>query len=176
MLDPVSLYRLSHTLYKRRLRFLAHIVCRLNVVLNGCDISMAARIGKNLLLFHHGLGVIIGSESTIGDNVCMLQNVTLGVSGRKDAKGRVLMAMPTIEDDVYISAGVKLAGGITIGKSSVIGANAVVTSDIPPHSLAVGIPAKVVKSNINRGDYVREEDLLQRNLIFPATSDSEPRQ
>jgi serine O-acetyltransferase len=114
----------------------------------GCEIHFTAEVGKGTLLGHYGLGVVVGQAAKIGERVLIKQNVTIGISGRLAEIGT-----PRIGDDVYIGTGAKILGPITIGSGSVIGANSVVTMDIPPNSLVVGIPGRISKSNINRAEY-----------------------
>ena len=98
-------------------------------------ISPDVKIGENLHLMHH-LGVVIGSGVKIGNNCIIYQQVTLGKSKN---------AFPIINDNVTIYTGAKVLGGVTIGANSIIGANSVVLTDIPKNSIAVGVPARVIK-------------------------------
>lgn len=105
----------------------------------GIKLSYNVPVGRRVRLEHFG-GMILGARA-IGNDVTLRQNTTLGVASKAD-----LSAKPTIEDGCDIGAGVCILGDITIGRGSRIGANAVVTKDIPPYSVAVGIPAKVIKT------------------------------
>ncbi|MFC5652888.1 serine O-acetyltransferase EpsC [Paenibacillus solisilvae] len=104
-----------------------------------CYIAEKATIGSGLNL-PHPTGIVIGEDVIIGNNVTIYQQVTLGSHG-KQSSGR---AYPIIEDNAIIYAGAKLIGNITVGRNSVIGANAVVNKDVPPDSIAVGVPAKII--------------------------------
>ena len=106
-----------------------------------CGISLpyTVRLGRRVRIWHHG-GMILHAKS-IGNDVHLRQNTTFGVA-RKDT----LFELPTIEDRVDIGCGAVVLGAITVGHDSVIGANAVVLKDVPPHSVAVGVPARVVKT------------------------------
>ena len=95
-----------------------------------------------MILGYGGLGVVIHSDAVIGDNVHIDQGVTIGGNG-------TVSGVPRIESNVYIGAGAKLLGPIKIGEGSVVGANAVVLRDIPPRSLVVGVPAKIIRSDID---------------------------
>ena len=106
----------------------------------GISLNYPVRVGRRVRIWHHS-GMILGARS-IGNDVHIRQNTTFGVARRGDHRS----LKPIIQDRVDIGAGVVIAGAITIGHDSVIGANAVVLKDIPPYSLAVGIPAKVVKT------------------------------
>jgi len=105
-----------------------------------CDISYHSRIGKKVI-FGHPIGIVIGYDSVIEDNVRIWQNVTLGSHG-KDGYEK---SYPIVKSGTKIYAGAILIGGITIGENSVIAANAVVTESFPPNSIIGGIPAKLIK-------------------------------
>jgi serine O-acetyltransferase len=115
----------------------------INQFITNIDIHPAATIGENVFI-DHGIGVVIGETTIIGNNVTIYQGVTLGGVSLNPGKRH-----PTIEDDCIIGAGAKILGNITIGKGSKIGANSVVVKDVPPYSTVVGIPGKVIK----RKDY-----------------------
>ncbi len=132
-------YRLSHFLFKIHLFFLARFISQLARFMTGIEIHPGATIGKGLFI-DHGMGVVIGETSIIGDNVKIFNGVTLGGINSDHQKRH-----PTVEDNVIIGAGARILGNITLGRESNIGANAVVLEDIPPFSTAVGIPAKVIK-------------------------------
>ena len=114
--------------------FLRHV----NQALFACHIGTGAKIGKDCLFQHNGVGVVISDHAVIGDRCMIYQHVTIGVveDGSHDA--------PTIEDDVIIGAGAILLGGITIHSGARIGAGAVVLCDVPPKSTAVGVPARII--------------------------------
>jgi serine O-acetyltransferase len=109
------------------------------LVKRGCDISYNASIGSNLRM-PHPLGIVVGDQAVIKDNVTLFQHVTLGSHGNRNFKKQY----PTIEAGVIIYAGAKIIGGINIGENAVIGANAVVNIDVPPGAIAVGIPCKII--------------------------------
>ncbi len=106
----------------------------------GISLNYPVKVGRRVRIWHHS-GMILGARS-IGNDVHIRQNTTFGVARRGDHRS----LKPIIEDRVDIGAGVVIAGAITIGHDSVIGANAVVLKDVPPYSLAVGVPAKVIKT------------------------------
>lgn len=101
-------------------------------------------IGKSTKYGHGGVGVVLNPGVIIGDHVSVGQGVTIGGRSRKSG-------LPVIEDDVYIGSGAKILRDVTIGRHSVIGANAVVLQSVPPRSVAVGIPARIVRTNIEPG-------------------------
>lgn len=146
-LKAIIYHRVCHKLYKRKRYVLARIISQRARRITGIEIHPGAKIGKNLFI-DHGMGVVIGETAEIGDNVTMYHGVTLGgIGGDPNSKRH-----PTIEDNVMIGAGAKILGPVTIGKGAKIGVNAVVLNDIPPYSTAVGVPARVVKTNKN--DYI----------------------
>ncbi len=131
-------HRLAHRLYRARLFFLARLVNHFARFLTAIDIHPGARIGRHLFI-DHGFSVI-GETAEIGDRVTIYQNVTLG--GTNPADGVAGKRHPTIEDDVIIGSGAQILGPITVGKGARIGANAVVTKDVPEGAVMVGIPAR----------------------------------
>ena len=131
-------HRLAHRLFRARLFFLARFVNHWSRFLTAIDIHPGAKIGRHLFI-DHGFSVI-GETAEIGDNVTIYQNVTLG--GTNPADGVAGKRHPTIQDDVIIGSGAQILGPITVGKGARIGANAVVTKDVPEGAVMVGIPAK----------------------------------
>ncbi|MDN3668122.1 serine acetyltransferase [Echinicola jeungdonensis] len=111
------------------------------VVRRGCDISYSAIIGKKLHL-PHPIGIVIGDDVIIKDNVTIFQNVTLGSHGKVNEE----LKYPEIGNGVKIYAGAKIIGGISVGEEAVIGANSVVTKDVPPRSVIVGVPGRIIAS------------------------------
>ncbi len=122
---------------------MAKIISQFSRFLTGIEIHPGAKIGKNLFI-DHGMGVVIGETSEIGDNVTIYHNVTLGgISPSINAnEQRNIKRHPTVMDDVVIGSGAQILGPIQVGKNSKIGANAVVTNDVPENSVMVGIPAR----------------------------------
>ena len=105
----------------------------------GIEIHPGARIGNGFFI-DHGMGVVIGETTIIGDNVLLYQGVTLGGTGKERGKRH-----PTIGNNVVVGAGAKVLGDITIGDNSYIGSNAVVIKDVPPNSTVVGVPGRITK-------------------------------
>ncbi|MCS4536047.1 serine O-acetyltransferase EpsC [Corynebacterium sp. HS2168-gen11] len=135
-LHAIWSHRVAHWLWVRNFKGPARILAQFTRFLTGIEIHPGATIGKRFFI-DHGMGIVIGETTIIGDGVMLYHGVTLG--------GQVLTQTkrhPTVEDDVTIGAGAKVLGPITIGRGSSIGANAVVTKDVPPCHIAVGIPAK----------------------------------
>jgi len=116
--------------------------------LTGIEIHPAAKIGTNLFI-DHGLGVVIGETSEIGNNVTMYHGVTLGgISPSENSKNQInIKRHPTIKDNVIIGSGAQILGPINIGRCSRIGSNTVVLKDVPDHATMVGNPAKNISTN-----------------------------
>jgi serine O-acetyltransferase len=131
-------YRITHWLWKRRLRLLARWLSHVVRFLTGIEIHPGATIGHKFFI-DHGMGVVIGETAEVGENVTLYHGVTLG--GTTLEKGK---RHPTLEDNVVVGAGAKVLGAITIGSGSRIGANAVVVKPVPSNSVVVGVPGQVV--------------------------------
>ena len=140
-LHAIWTYRLTHRLWRRRWRFLARLVSQFARFLTGIEIHPGATIGRRFFI-DHGMGVVIGETTIIGDDVMLYHGVTLGGKAPRNTPPGT-KRHPTLEDGVTVGAGAKVLGDITIGAGSAVGANAVVTKDAPPHSLVVGVPATV---------------------------------
>jgi serine O-acetyltransferase len=131
-------YHIAHWLWRRGLRLLGRLTSSVTHWATGIDIHPAAELGPGLFI-DHGTGVVIGETARVGTDVTIYHGVTLGGTGRDRGKRH-----PTIGDRVTIGAGAKVLGPITVGDDSRIGANAVVVRPVPPDSVVVGIPARVV--------------------------------
>tara|TARA_Y100001970_G_scaffold239389_1_gene301294 strand:+ start:265 stop:831 length:567 start_codon:yes stop_codon:yes gene_type:complete len=139
----VFFHRIANFFSVAKFELIARMISQLSRFLTGIEIHPKAKIGKNLFI-DHGMGVVIGETSEIGDNVTIYHNVTLGgISPSINAyEQRNLKRHPTLQDNVVVGSGAQILGPIVIGKNSLIGANAVVTKDVPEKSIMVGIPAK----------------------------------
>ena len=124
---------------------IARIVSQFSRFLTGIEIHPKAKIGKNLFI-DHGMGVVIGETSEIGNNVTIYHNVTLGgiAPSINSNDQRNTKRHPTLEDNVVVGSGAQILGPIIIKKNSLVGANAVVTKDVPENAVMIGIPAKNV--------------------------------
>lgn len=142
----VLAYRVAHILHTHGHVLGARVISQGAKFLTGIEIHPGAKIGKGLFI-DHGSGVVIGETAEIGDNCTLYQGVTLGGTGKDVGKRH-----PTLGNNVMIGAGAKVLGPFRVGDNSKIAANAVVLSEVPPDSTAVGIPAKVVKRNDRRVD------------------------
>ena len=140
---PVLLCRLAHYCSTIRLSPLAKIISLLNFVIFGIEIAVNCEIGAGLY-FPHTVGTVIGARK-IGQNALIYQGVTIGA--KHIDIGFDPSSRPLIGNDVTIGSGAKILGGIEIGNNVSIGANAVVTKSLPDHVVAVGIPAKIIRTN-----------------------------
>lgn len=133
------MHRISHFLWNHSFKLLARLNSNLARFITGIEIHPGAQFGKRVFI-DHGMGVVVGETSVIGDDVLIYKGVVLGGTTSKKTKRH-----PTIEDGVIIGSGAKVMGNITIGQYSKIGAGAVVLKDVPPESTCVGIPGRIVK-------------------------------
>ena len=140
MSAPILLYRLGNFFHRNKLPFIGKIVSILNRFLFASWVPSSARIGKNFTLGYGGLGVVIHSNTQIGDNCLIAQNVTIG----RNFGDR---AVPIIGDDVYIGAGSVVFGEITIGNNVIIGSNSLVNKSVPDNCTVVGNPMKIIMQN-----------------------------
>jgi serine O-acetyltransferase len=147
-LHALGLYRLSSFLNSIKLGIIARIVSYLGRFLTGIEIHPGAKIGK-FLFIDHGMGVVIGETSTIGDSVTIYHGVTLGgisPSENSDSQKNI-KRHPTIMNNVIIGSGAQVLGPVTIGNNSKIGSNSVVTKDVDDNKSVVGIPARYTQND-----------------------------
>lgn len=137
----VTLHRLAHWCWRRGLKLLARWISHVSRFLTGIEIHPGARLGRGVFI-DHGMGVVVGETTEIGDNVTLYQGVTLG--GTTHSKGK---RHPTIEANVVIGAGAKVLGPFTVGEGSMVGAGSVVIREVPPNSTVVGIPGRALKKD-----------------------------
>ncbi|ADY73256.1 serine O-acetyltransferase [Desulfurobacterium thermolithotrophum DSM 11699] len=159
-LHAVWLHRIAHWLWNHNLRLLARLVSHFSRWLTGIEIHPGAKIGRRFFI-DHGMGVVIGETTEIGDDVTIYHQVTLGGTSTKKGKRH-----PTIGNNVVIGAGAKVLGPVKIGDNCKIGANSVVVKDVPPNSTVVGIPGKVIRRN---GIKPTKIDLEHGKLPDPVT-------
>ena len=145
----ILFHRLAHQVWKIKFFWLGRAISHISRFLTGIEIHPGAVIG-NRFFIDHGMGVVIGETSIIGDDCTIYHGVTLGGTSWKQGKRH-----PTLEDKVVIGAGAKILGPITIGRGAKVGSNAVVIKDIPADTVAVGIPARLVKDNSIKTSTVR---------------------
>ena len=141
----VFMHKIANFFAIAKFDLIARIISQFSRFMTGIEIHPKARIGKNLFI-DHGMGVVIGETSDIGDNVTIYHMVTLGgISPSINSNDqREVKRHPTLQDNVVVGSGAQVLGPITVGKNAKIGANAVVTKDVPENGVMVGIPAKNV--------------------------------
>jgi len=157
----LAMHRIAHRLWGAGWTTLARFVSHVSRFLTGIEIHPAARLGRGLFI-DHGMGLVIGETTEVGENVTLLQGVTLGGTSLKREKRH-----PTLGDHVVVGTGAAVIGAITIGAGSRIGAGSVVVRDVPPNSVVVGVPGKVTYRDGQRvtGDI----DMNQTDLPDPVT-------
>lgn len=156
----IAAHRLANKLHKKGFMFTARAISQIARFATGIEIHPAATIGKGLMI-DHGMGVVIGETTEIGDNCTIYQGVTLGGTGKDVGKRH-----PTLGNNVMVGAGAKVLGPLVIGDNSKVAANAVVLAEIPSNCTAVGIPAKVVKR-----EGIRVDDLDQVHIPDPVAQE-----
>jgi serine O-acetyltransferase len=137
-LHALWMHRFAHSLWIKDIPVIPRLISHFSRWFTGIEIHPGAKFGKGVFI-DHGMGVVIGETSEIGDYVTLYQGVTLGGTGKEKGKRH-----PTVGRNVVIAAGAKVLGPITIGDDSKVGAGAVVIRDVPPRSTVVGVPGKVV--------------------------------
>src|SRR5499433_2972528 len=152
-------HRFAHAVWRRGWFVSARLVSHVARFLTGIEIHPAAKLGPGLFI-DHGMGVVIGETAEVGENVTLLQGVTLGGTSLKREKRH-----PTLGDNVVVGAGAKIIGGFTIGEGSRIGAGSVVVREVPPNSVVVGVPGRVTYRDGQR--VTGEIDLNQTDLPDP---------
>ena len=141
----IFFYKIANCFAIAKFNFVARIISQFSRFLTGIEIHPKAKIGKNLFI-DHGMGVVIGETSDIGNNVTIYHNVTLGgiAPSINSNDQRNMKRHPTLEDNVVVGSGAQILGPITVGKNSLIGSNSVVTKNVPEKSVMAGIPARKV--------------------------------
>jgi serine O-acetyltransferase len=146
-LNLVYFYRFSHWLFLKKLTFFAKLVYRINFLIFNSSVPPSVQIGKRTKFAYGGIGVVIHHSVEIGSDCIIGQGITIG--GRNKFE-----TAPRIGNKVYIGAGARILGPITIGNEVIISPNSVVIHDVPSNSIVIGIPAKITKSNILIEDFV----------------------
>jgi serine O-acetyltransferase len=150
-------HRVAHAMYRKRVPLLPRVISQISRLFTGIEIHPGATIGRRFFI-DHGMGVVIGETTEIGDDVLLYQGVTLGGTGKEKGKRH-----PTIGNHVVIGTGAKVLGSITVGSNVKIGAGSVVVKSVPENSTVVGIPGRVVRS----GTDSRCDDLEHGRLPDP---------
>lgn len=153
----IVIHRFSHWLWGKKIPFLPRVLSHISRFMTGIEIHPGAKIGEGFFI-DHGMGVVIGETSEIGNNVTLYQGVTLGGTGKERGKRH-----PTIGNNVVIGTGAKILGAIEIGDYVKIGANAVVLNSVPPYSTVTGVPGKIVKTIVMRYGY----DMMLNHIHLP---------
>ena len=141
----IFLHRIANFFSIAKFDLIARMISQFSRFLTGIEIHPKAKIGENLFI-DHGMGVVIGETSEIGENVTIYHMVTLGgISPSIDSDNqRNIKRHPTLKDNVVVGSGAQILGPVIVGENAKIGANAVVTKDVPENAVMVGIPAKNV--------------------------------
>ena len=144
-IKAVFFHKIANFFYLAKIDLAARFISQLSRFFTGIEIHPGAKIGKNLFI-DHGMGVVIGETSEIGNNVTIYHMVTLGgISPSIDSNNqRQIKRHPTLMDNVVVGSGAQILGPVIIGKNAKVGANAVVTKDVPENAVMIGIPAKNV--------------------------------
>lgn len=145
-------YRVAHWLHLHGMRFLARLISQCTRFWTGVEIHPGAQIGRRFVI-DHGMGIVIGETTIIGDDVLIYQGVTLGGTGKDTGKRH-----PTIGNNVMIGSGAKILGPFKVGDNSRIAANSVVLREVPPNSTVVGVPGRIVKFNGEKLDQIHTPD------------------
>ncbi len=154
-------HRIAHWFYKHKCFYIARSISQKSRKRTGIEIHPGATIGKRLVI-DHGMGIVIGETTIIGDDCLLYQGVTLGGSGKEKGKRH-----PTLGNNVLVGAGAKVLGSFTIGDNARIAANAVVLNEIPANATAVGVPARVVRvkgKKVDMLDHIHVPDPVQQAL------------
>ncbi|MHA1384330.1 MAG: serine O-acetyltransferase [Candidatus Helarchaeota archaeon] len=157
-IKAILLHRIAHFFYEIGLPFVPRYISDLSRQITGIDIHPGAEIGSNFFI-DHGSGTVIGETAVIGDNCTLYQNVTLGGISLKREKRH-----PTLGNNVVVGAGAKILGPVKIGNNVRIGANSVVTKDIPDNSVVVGVPGRIIS---REGKKIPKIDLDHADLPDP---------
>ena len=156
----LALHRLGNRFWRAGWLSTARFVSHVSRFLTGIEIHPAARLGRGLFI-DHGMGIVIGETAEVGENVSLLQGVTLGGTSTRREKRH-----PTLCDNVTVGSGAKIIGAITIGENSRVGAGSVVVRDVPPNAVVVGVPGRVTYKD---GQRVGGIDMNMTDLPDPVS-------
>lgn len=145
-MSTYGIYRKSRWLYERRIPWLPTILKGVNYLIHSCSVPYQCEIGDNCTFLYGGLGTVISKKAVVGRHVIIGTNVLIG--GRSNKEGH-----PVIGDNVYIATGAKVLGDVVVASNVIIGANAVVIQDVPSGCSVAGVPARVIKENIDVREY-----------------------
>jgi serine O-acetyltransferase len=165
-LHAVFFHRISHFLWIIGLKWIARVMSMISRFITGIEIHPGAKIGRRVFL-DHGLGIVIGETTEIGDDCTIYQGVTLG--GTSLYKG--VKRHPTLGKGVVVSAGAKVLGGFTVGDGARVGSNAVVLKEIPAGATAVGIPARILHPDLPQSPDSKTKEYFSAYGITPNVDD-----
>lgn len=155
-LHAIWLHRIAHKLYLKNWVLIPRLINTFSRFVTGIDIHPGATLGPGLFI-DHGMGLVIGETAELGANVTLYQGVTLGGTGKEKGKRH-----PTIGNNVVVSSGAKVLGSFTVGSDSKIGAGSVVLKEVPPNSVVVGVPGRIVALD---GIKVCQDEVCNDSLI-----------
>ncbi|WP_156946261.1 serine O-acetyltransferase [Clostridium akagii] len=141
-MTAIKMYRIANYLYRNKIPLLPKIFYRLIYLINNCHIHYQTHIGKGTVIAYGGIGVVIHKKAAIGQNCVIESCVTIG--GRSNIE-----KLPVLGDRVFVGTGAKVLGDVKIGNDVIIGANAVVIKDVPDNCIVAGIPAKIIRENVD---------------------------
>ncbi|MBV9792017.1 MAG: serine O-acetyltransferase [Chloroflexi bacterium] len=153
-LHAILIHRLAHRLWQHNMPFVPRLLSQIARFFTGIEIHPGATIGCGFFI-DHGMGVVVGETTEVGDYVTLYQGVTLGGTGKQRGKRH-----PTLGDHVVVGVGASVLGAITIGDGARVGGGAVVVKDVPPHATAVGVPARIVATRDPETGATRRFELL----------------
>ncbi len=154
----IKMHRLAHFLHELRIPLVPRLVSQFSRFMTGIEIHPGAQIGHRFFI-DHGMGVVIGETTVVGDDCTLFQGVTLGGTGKQSGKRH-----PNLGNNVLVGAGAKILGNITIGDNCKIGAQSLVLHDVPPDCTVVGVPGRVVR---REGQKPPKADMNQIDLPDP---------
>ena len=161
-LHAIVSHRIANVLWAAKIPFIPRMISQMSRFLTGIEIHPGAQIGEGFFI-DHGMGVVVGETSVVGNNVTLFQGVTLGGTGKEQGKRH-----PNIGNNVVIGTGAKVLGNIEVGENSYIGANAVVIRDVPPNSTIVGVPGRITRQEglkiEKKMDHVHVFDPIKQSL------------
>ncbi|MCL2403080.1 MAG: serine O-acetyltransferase [Coriobacteriia bacterium] len=158
-LHAIVLHRIHHWLYKKRLTFFARMGSQCARFFTGIEIHPGAEIGRRFFI-DHGMGVVIGETTIIGDDVTLYQGVTLGGTGKETGKRH-----PTLGNGVVVGVNASVLGAIELGNNSKVGGGAVVVRDVPDDATVVGIPAKIVGEKAEKSEKQSPDCKLPKEIL-----------
>ncbi len=152
-LHALILHRVAHKLYNMKIALIPRIISGISRLMTGIEIHPGARIGRRFFI-DHGMGVVIGETTIIGNDVLIYQGVTLGGTGKETGKRH-----PTLKNHIVIGSGAKVLGNITLGNNVRVGAGSVVITDVPDDSTVVGIPGRIVMHKGQKMNNLRHNEI-----------------